>query len=130
MLVALKGDMNNHSTPLGLTVREAAWLLTLSEAQVRRRLASGALSWAVRPRLISVASVRASYPDDLTWGVRERALERLLAGEVAPPPVATRYARPDFHSLIMSTVDPVPAEQFEMNGLSIRKFIPFNNKDK
>ncbi len=101
--------MSTSYTRVGLTAREAAWVLLLSEAQVRYRLRTGVLEYALRPRLITVESVRRLFPDDPLLPVRERVLERLLRGEVEPPPLRSRYVRDSYQTLIAATLQYYPA---------------------
>jgi hypothetical protein len=79
---------------LGVTVREAGWLLGLSEPQVRRRLAEQKLSYVVSPNRIDVESIRAAFPRDEFLPVREAALEAVLKHRVTAPKPNTRYAQP------------------------------------
>jgi len=95
--------MNTHRV-IGLSVREAAWLLTMSEQQIRYRLRTGLLEYAVRPTLVSVESIRALFADGRLREVRECVLTRLLLGEVEAPQLATRYARHSSDSLIAGTL--------------------------
>jgi hypothetical protein len=79
---------------LGLSVREAAWLLGRSEPQVRRLLQAGVLAVAVAPARISPESLDALFPRDEYLGLREAALEAILTGHLEAPRPETRYARP------------------------------------
>jgi len=85
-------------------VRETAWLLLLSESQIRYRLRTGRLEYAVFPSLVTVESVRMLFPQDAFLDLRERVLARLLRCEVEPPPLRSRYARDSVHSLIAATL--------------------------
>ena len=78
---------------LGLRVREAAWVLGLSEPQVRRMLRSGLLVWIVDRRRVDPASVHTSIPRDSTYNLRVLAMEHLLAGRIDAPSPEARYAR-------------------------------------
>jgi hypothetical protein len=82
------------TTRLGVTVREAGWLLSLDEAHVRRLLGRGHLRYAVTPSHLSPESVRALLPDDQLRPLREAALDALLHGRLEVPAPATRYAAP------------------------------------
>jgi hypothetical protein len=82
------------SQRLGVTTREAGWLLSLGEARVRRLLRHGILVHAVARTLISGASLRAYLPNDELRPVREAALNALLDGRLSVPAPPTRYARP------------------------------------
>lgn len=75
-------DMTDHPIRIGLTVLEAAWLLSISELRVLHLIAADILEGADGIGLISIQSVRDIFPVDRLKPVRERALERLLAGEV------------------------------------------------
>jgi hypothetical protein len=75
---------------VGVSVLEAGWVLGKTESQVRSLLRSGVLVYAVPPRRIDPVSVEALFDDD----VRHEALEALLSGELAVPPPARRYGRP------------------------------------
>jgi hypothetical protein len=90
----------NVSYRLGLSVNEVAWLLTLSESQVRYQLRVGRLSYVVPPRLVSVESVRAFFPFDDLLEVREHVLARLVRGDLEAPRSASRYARHTIRTLI------------------------------
>lgn len=79
---------------LGVTVREAGWLLGRPEPQVRGFLRSGALTYAVTPTRIDPATVRALIPDDALRPLREAALLAILDDRVQVPAPATRYAMP------------------------------------
>lgn len=81
------------TTSIGLSVRETAWLLSLSESQVRYRLRIGRLSYAVKPKQVSVESVRAFFRDDPLAEVRERVLLAVLHGGAEPPRLRSRYER-------------------------------------
>jgi hypothetical protein len=79
---------------IGLSVREAAWLLALSESQIRRRIARGELDWAVAPGRLNATRVRALFPDDEFHPLRNATIDLLLAGRLRIPPPASRYAKP------------------------------------
>ena len=96
--------MTNAYASTGLSVRQAAWLLTMSEQQIRYRLRTGRLKYMVRPSLITIESVRALFPDEPLREVRERVLGRLLRGEVEAPATPTPYAKHSIHTLIAATL--------------------------
>jgi len=103
---------------LGLKVREVALVLGLSESQVRYRLRTGRLAWAVRLCLLDVASVRGLFPEAATRGLRERVLSRLLAGEIEAPRLGSRYQRYSFDLLCASALQwtlPAIGLSFESN---------------
>lgn len=79
---------------VGVTIREAGWLLTRSESQVRRLVQTGKLVYAVRPTRLTVESVCGLFPDDASRPIREAALTAILDGRVRAPAPITRYARP------------------------------------
>jgi hypothetical protein len=79
---------------IGVSVREAGWILSRSESQVRRFLQTGRLVYAVRPTRLCADSVRALFPDDGLRPIREAALTAVAEGVVRAPAPATRYARP------------------------------------
>ncbi len=79
---------------IGVTVREAGWLLAKSEGQVRRLLHAGDLEYAVRPTRITSASVQAHFAQDSLLPLRVAALLAVLEGRARVPAPATRYARP------------------------------------
>jgi hypothetical protein len=79
---------------IGVTIREAGWLLTRSEPQVRRLVRVGKLVFAVRPTRLTVESVSALFPDDALRPIRDAALASILQGRMRAPAPATRYARP------------------------------------
>jgi hypothetical protein len=91
----------NTLTPIGLSVRETAWLMSASEPQIRYMLRVGCLSYAVKPRLVSIESVRALIAKDPFAEVREVVLARVLRGEAQPPRLASRYGRHSVRSLII-----------------------------
>jgi hypothetical protein len=82
------------SRRLGVTTREAGWLLSQGESTIRRLVRRGLLVHAVAPTLISVASLRVCLPDDELRPLREAALDALLNGRLRVPAPPTRYARP------------------------------------
>lgn len=79
---------------LGLSVREAGWLLSRTEPQIRRLIQSGRLSYAVRPTRLSTESVRALFGEDFLRPIRETALTAILQGRVRVPAPPKRYAKP------------------------------------
>lgn len=79
---------------IGVSTREAGWLLSRSESQVRRLLKTGELAYAVRPTRLTVESVSTRFPDDALRPVREAALAAILQGRMRAPAPTTRYARP------------------------------------
>lgn len=79
---------------IGVTIREAGWLLTRSESQVRRLVHAGKLVYAVRPTRLCVESLRSFFPDDALRPIREAALAAVLEGRVRVLTPTTRYAKP------------------------------------
>lgn len=79
---------------VGITIREAGWLLSRTESQVRRLIHAGRLDFAVFPTRLSAQSVRAMFADDCLRPVREAALSAVLDGRVRVPAPSTRYAPP------------------------------------
>jgi hypothetical protein len=79
---------------IGVTVREAGWLLTRNEAQVRRLVNKGKLAYAVRPTRLTVESVASLFPDDALRPIREAALAAVLEGRCRVPTPIRRYAGP------------------------------------
>jgi NAD(P)-dependent dehydrogenase (short-subunit alcohol dehydrogenase family) len=79
---------------VGVTIREAGWLLTRSESQVRRLVQTGTLVYAVRPTRLTVESVSALFSDDALRPIREAALATILEGRLRAPAPIARYARP------------------------------------
>jgi hypothetical protein len=79
---------------VGVTIREAGWLLTRSESRVRRLVQKGKLVYAVRPTRLTVESVSSRFPDDALRPIREAALAAILQGRMRTPAPITRYARP------------------------------------
>jgi hypothetical protein len=79
---------------LGLTTRETAWVLGLSESQVRRLLAAGSLQYAVSRRLVDPASAVQLMPADVLLALRMAAMDALLDRRIKTPAPATRYAVP------------------------------------
>jgi hypothetical protein len=77
-----------------VTIREAGWLLTRSEPQVRRLMQADKLVYAVRPTRLTVESVANLFPDDALRPIRKAALAAILQGRVRAPAPSTRYARP------------------------------------
>jgi hypothetical protein len=110
--------------PPGLSVREAAFLLSMSEPQVRRRLASGALANAGAPGRVTATSVRALF-EEPSREVQECVLQRLLDDEVEVPPPETRSARHSPYALIaftvLASVTPQQREQMYSWGKARRK---------
>jgi hypothetical protein len=91
---------------VGVSVREAAFVLGLSEAQVRHRLRTGRLDWAVRRSCVDAEVVRASFPHDATRELRELVLNRLLAGQLEAPRVGSRYERYSLDQLCAASLRP------------------------
>ena len=81
-------------TRLGVSVREAAWLLTLTETRVRRLAKRGTLRYAIPPTRISVESLRALSPQDELLPLREAALVAVLSGRARVPAAPSPDARP------------------------------------
>lgn len=79
---------------VGLSVREAAWILGWSESQARRRLASGQLALAVAPSRIDPRSIEYLLPHGAQGELARHVLSELLAGRILAPRPASRYARP------------------------------------
>jgi hypothetical protein len=79
---------------LGVSIREAGWLLGKSEPQVRRLLRAGQLELAVPPARITPASVAALFPTDEYQSLRQAAMTAILECRIKVPAPATRYARP------------------------------------
>jgi hypothetical protein len=79
---------------VGLSVREAAWLLGWSESQARRRLASGQLALAVAPARIDPRSIERLLPQGAHGELARHVLRELLVGRISAPRPASRYARP------------------------------------
>ena len=80
---------------IGVTVREAGWLLTRNEAQVRRLVQKGKLAYAVHPTRLTVESVASLFPDDdALRPIREAALAAVLEGRCRVPTPIRRYAKP------------------------------------
>lgn len=71
--------------PDGLSLPEAAMLITGSVMHVRWLLDVHTLRYLIRPDRIEVESVRTLLRDDRTKEPRERCLERLLADEIQAP---------------------------------------------
>ena len=72
-------------TRLGVSVREAAWLLSETETRVRRLAKSGTLRYAIPPTRISVESLRALFPQDEPLPLREAALVAVVSGRARVP---------------------------------------------
>lgn len=79
---------------IGLSIREAGWLLSRSESQIRRLIQAGTLAYAVQPTRLCAKGVRALFPNDHLYPVRDAALAAVLEGRVRVPVPGTRYARP------------------------------------
>jgi hypothetical protein len=79
---------------IGVSVREAGWLLSRSESRVRRLVRSGGLAYAVRPSRLCDEDVRALFADDPLRPIREAALAAVLQGRVQVPAPTPRYAKP------------------------------------
>jgi hypothetical protein len=94
---------------IGVSVCEAAFLLSLSESQVRYRLRTGRLGWAVKPSRVEVESLRHAFPNDATRQLRERVLGRLLVGAIAPPRLGSRYGRYSFDQLYACAITSAPS---------------------
>jgi hypothetical protein len=77
-------------TKLGLSVREAGWLLQKTESQIRGMLRRGELAYVVNARKNDPASVRRLLEGDYARLV----LDMVLSGDVAAPPSDRRYAQP------------------------------------
>jgi len=86
--------MTTDRDRLGLSTREAGWILTLSEPRVRRLLAQGLLQWVGGPGRIDPHSVRRMIQPDPTSALRHAAVTYVLAGRVSVPAPATRNATP------------------------------------
>jgi excisionase family DNA binding protein len=97
---------------IGLTIREAAWLLSRTESQVRRLIHAGRLRYTVRPTRLCGGSVRALFADDALRPIREAALTAILEGRVHVPAPSIRYARPlpitELHRLLREVDHPQP----------------------
>ena len=79
---------------IGVTTREAGWLLELSEPQVRSLLRRGRLRLSA-PGCIDPETVRDLFADDdALLELRMAALAYILAGRVTVPAPETRYAQP------------------------------------
>ena len=72
-------------TRLGVSVREAAWLLSKTETRVRRLAKSGTLRYAIPPTRISSESLRALFPPDELLPLREAALVAVVSGRARVP---------------------------------------------
>jgi hypothetical protein len=90
-----------------VSVREAAFVLGLSEPQVRYRLRTRRLGWAVRRSRVDAESVRRAFPADATRDLRERVLSLLLAGRLEAPRLGSRYERFSFDQLCAAAVGSV-----------------------
>ena len=83
-------DMYEANEKIGLSVREAGWLLQKTESQVRRLLRRGELWYAVSERKIDPESV-----DGLIESEFSRTMMRwLLAGLLVATKPESRYGRP------------------------------------
>ena len=80
---------------VGLSVREAAWILGWSEPQARRRLASGQLAFAVAPGRIDPRSIERLLPEGARGELARHVLREVVAGRISAPRPVSRYARPD-----------------------------------
>ena len=79
---------------IGVTVREAGWILGKSEPQVRRLLASGTLEYAVIPTRVTSTSVELLLPEDALRELRRAALTAIVEGRLRAPIPESRYAKP------------------------------------
>jgi hypothetical protein len=79
---------------VGVTIREAGWLLSRSESQVRRLVQKGELVYAVHPKRLTVESVSGRFPDDALRPIRQAALAAIVQDRMRAPAPITRYARP------------------------------------
>jgi hypothetical protein len=97
---------------IGVSVREAGWLLSRTESQVRRLVRTGTLVYAVRPTRLCTESVRGLFNDDALRPIREAALAAVLEGRVRVPALTTRYAKPvpitEFPRLLRGATTPPP----------------------
>jgi hypothetical protein len=82
--------MTTTHTRIGLSVREAGWLLQKTESQIRGMLHRGELSYVVAGRKIDPASVRAS----LSGAYGHLLLDVVLAGGFEVPRPDHRWGRP------------------------------------
>lgn len=96
--------MSYSSHRIGLTVLEAAWLLSTTESQILQLIALGTLEAANEIGLISIRSVQNAFPVDPVRPLRERALERLLAGEVTAYELADPSGEHSVHEVIQATL--------------------------
>ena len=81
-------------TKIGVSVREAGWLLSLSESQVRRLVGANRISYAVEPTRLSAHAVSACFPNDHLRPTREAALKAILERRIHVPAPVSRYAKP------------------------------------
>ena len=81
-------------TRLGVRVREAAWLLSCTETQVRRLAKRGTLDYAIAWTRITAESIRSALPHDEFRPLRKAALDALLLGRVRVPAAPSPDARP------------------------------------
>lgn len=109
---------------IGVSTREAGWLLGMSEPQVRRLLRRGRLRLSA-PGRVDPQSVRDLFVDDALLELRTAALAYVLAGRVAVPVPLTRYARPapisDFPRFIVPIVSERAVRSHAKNVRSTRE---------
>ncbi len=79
---------------IGVSTREAGWLISRSEPQVRRLVQTGQLVYGVQPTRLCAESVRRLFPDDALRPIREAALAAVLQGRIRVPATTPRYAQP------------------------------------
>jgi hypothetical protein len=79
---------------IGVSTRDAGWLISRSEPQVRRLVQVGKLVYAVQPTRLCAESVRRLFPDDALRPIREAALAAVLEGRIRVPATTPRYAKP------------------------------------
>ena len=89
LLIAPVKGMNT-SKKIGLSVREAGWLLQKSEGQIRGMLRRGELTYVVERRRIDPVSVRPRLGGDFLRVL----LDVVLAGEIEVPRPERRYGPP------------------------------------
>jgi hypothetical protein len=95
---------------LGVSVREAAWLLSNTETRVRRLAKRGTLDYAVAWSRITPASIRAAFPTDEFRPLREAALDAILTGRVSVPAAPSPDARPaPINNFAPTSPPPTPA---------------------
>jgi hypothetical protein len=97
---------------IGVSVREAGWLLSRSESQVRRLVQAGTLVYAVCPTRLCTESVSGLFSNDALRPIREAALTAVLEGRARVPAPATRYAKPvpitELPRLLQEATSPQP----------------------